>query len=147
VDPIVVRVLVVTVDDLVSAAEARHNGRPVVMRATPPFHGRMRARLHVATPDRADPPTEAGAWTVRDPDAVHVDPWALFDDDAPAYPTPAATEDRLRKRDASFSTDAHREYHGRAVAAWRRAVRRHVANNVTVRTDDGPRQVRVGRLG
>ncbi|MWG34180.1 hypothetical protein [Halomarina oriensis] len=150
-DPTAVRTLVVTADDVVSAAEARRNGRPVVLRATPPFHGRMRARLHVASPARSAPPDGADesvdAWTVVDPAALHVDPWGLFDADAPPYPTPAATEDRLRASGRPFSTESHREYHATAVAAWRRAVARHVRGELTLLTDAGPRQVDVGLLG
>ncbi|MFD1513678.1 hypothetical protein [Halomarina rubra] len=145
-DPSAVRSLVVTFDDVVSAAEARRAGRPVVLRATPPFHGRMRARLHVATPERSDPPGGADGWTVRDPHAVHLDPWALFDADAPPYPTPADTEDRLRAGDRPFSTDAHHDYHATAVAAWRRAIRRHRREEARVRTADGTRRVRIGWL-
>lgn len=146
-DPTAVRSLVVTVDDVVSAAEARRNGRPVVLRATPPFHGRMRARLHVATPDRSESPDDCGAWALRDPDAIHLDPWALFAADAPPYPTPADTEDRLRASDRPFTTDAHRDYHATAVAAWRRAVSGRLRDGIDLSTDDGPRRVRVGRLG
>ncbi|MFC5972027.1 hypothetical protein ACFPYI_11865 [Halomarina salina] len=146
-DPTAVRSLAVTVDDVVSAAEARRNGRPVVLRATPPFHGRMRARLHVATPDRTEPPAGCGAWVVTDPDAIHVDPWALFDADAPPYPTTAETEDRLRANDGPFSTDAHHDYHATAVAAWRRAVVDHLRDDLQLSTADGARRLRVGRLG
>lgn len=146
-DSTAVRSLAVTADDVVSAAEARRTGRPVVLRATPPFHGRMRARLHVTTPDRAESPDDGGAWTLVDPDAIHVDPWALFDAGTPPYPTPATTEDRLRASDRPFSTEAHHEYHATAVAAWRRAVRGHLRDELALSTDDGTRRVRVGRLG
>jgi hypothetical protein len=146
VDPTVVRSLAVTADDAVSAVEARHNGRPAVLRATPPLHGRMRARLHLATPGTEASPDGAGAWTVADPEAVHLDPRALFDDDAPGYPTPASTEDRLRASDRQFSTEAHREYHTRAVAAWRRALGCHRREAVTLRADGDDHRVRVGWL-
>ncbi|GAA0258711.1 hypothetical protein [Halobaculum roseum] len=48
-DPAVIRQLAVTADDVLAALEARDRGRrEAVLRITPPFSGRMRARLHVA---------------------------------------------------------------------------------------------------
>ncbi|PSQ27574.1 hypothetical protein BRD06_04800 [Halobacteriales archaeon QS_9_67_15] len=72
-DPTRIRTLAVTADDAVSALEAREQrDRPVVLRATPPFSGRMRARLHVvADEDHVDPAP------------LHVAPDALLDESAP----------------------------------------------------------------
>jgi hypothetical protein len=51
-DPSVIRSLAVTAEDLVAAVESRHQrGVRVVLRVTPPFSGRMRARIHVPTGD------------------------------------------------------------------------------------------------
>jgi hypothetical protein len=132
-DPTVVRSLAVHVDDVVTALEARYEGRPAVLRATPPYHARMRARLHVEGSD--------------DPEAVHVDPRALLDDDAPARPTPDETGERLRAADREYTPEAHRERHVAAVAEWREAVRDHLVGTATVETPAGAREVRIATLG
>lgn len=131
-DPTEIRSLAVTVDDVVTAVQAREEGRAAVLRATPPFHARMRARLHV---DRGD-----GG------EAIHLDPRNFLDESAPAFPTPAGTEDRLRASDREYTPEAHRELHEEAVAEWRAAVREHLVDEVTLSTADGPRAVAVTPL-
>ena len=70
-DPAVIERLVVHREDLVAAVEARdRNRRETVLRVTPPFAARMRARLHVAG-------TEAD---YTDPTPIHVEPRTLIDD-------------------------------------------------------------------
>lgn len=135
--PGAVRSLAVTAEDVVAALEARHQrGADVVLRATPPFSGRMRARLHAVQPDGPDEGT------------VHVDPGTLVEETAPEYPRPADTEDRLRADpDATYSIDRHRERHERAVAAWRRAVCDHFVDEAVIETPDGTRTVDVAVLG
>ncbi|MFC6837628.1 hypothetical protein [Halomarina ordinaria] len=132
-DPTVIRSLAVTVDDVVAAYEHSRGGRPTVLRVTPPYHARMRARLHVE--QRADPP------------AIHLDPARLLAADAPDYPTPESTEDRLRADDGEYTTEAHYEAHTEAVDAWREAVRGHLATAVTLSTSEGPHRVEVKTLG
>lgn len=134
-DPTAIRSLAVTVDDVVTAVEARREGRPVVLRVTPPFHARMRARLHVADGDRDDP------------DAIHLDPGRLLADAAPDYPTPSETEDRLRSTDREYTPAAHREVHEAAVASWREAVRGHLVATLVLETPDGDHAVDVKPLG
>lgn len=134
-DPTDVRSLAVTVDDVVTAVEARRDGRPVVLRVTPPFHARMRARLHLATGERDDP------------DALHLDPNRLLAASAPDYPTPAETEDRLRATDREYTPEAHHEFHERAVASWREAVRDHLVSDLIIETADGSHTVGVKPLG
>ncbi|WP_254536295.1 hypothetical protein [Halomarina litorea] len=137
-NPADVRSLAITVDDVVSAVEARRNGRPVVLRVTPPFHARMRARIHLA----------AGEGEERDdPDAVHLDPTRLLAPSAPDYPTPAETEDRLRASDEEYTREVHHDHHREAVEAWREAVRDHLVADLTFETPDGPHTVRVKPLG
>lgn len=132
-----VRTITVTTEDVVTAVEARHNGRPAVLRLTPPFAGRMRARLHLDT-------TEYD----RTPEPVHVDPRDLLAEDAPAYPTAAETEDELRADpDVEYTTERHHDRHTAAVERWREAVRGHVADEVVVDTDSGPHRVAVRTLG
>lgn len=64
-DPRVIRSIAVSVEDVIAALEARERDRrDTVLRVTPPFSGRMRARLHVAG-------TEG---TYDDPAPVHIPP-------------------------------------------------------------------------
>ncbi|WP_135806259.1 hypothetical protein [Halorussus marinus] len=139
-DPRNVRSLAVTIDDVVSAYEARRRSdRPTVLRVTPPFSGRMRARLHVA--DAPEP--DGGA------DAFHIDPARLIEEERiPDYPTPDDTEDELRTDpDAEFSVERHRERHVEAVEAWRATVADAVVESVELRVDDGTHAVAVKPLG
>jgi hypothetical protein len=132
-DPTTIRSIAVTAGDVVTALEAtRRSGRRTVLRITPPFSGRMRARLHRPT----------GGETT---DAVHLDPGTLVSD-PPPYPDPDETADRLRAA-GEYSTDRHRERHAAAVRAWRAAVRDAVVDAVSVPTDGGSHRVAVKRLG
>ena len=138
-DPTVIRVLAVHTDDVVSALEANAS-RDVraVLRVTPPFTGRMRARLHIAGAE--------GSYDT-DPRPLHVDPERLVDD-APAYPTPDRTEDELRSDpEATYTPEAHRDHHERRVAEWRERVREHVREHASIGTPSGPHEVRVATLG
>lgn len=138
-DPRAIRSIAVSAEDVVTALEAaRRSGRDPVLRVTPPFSGRMRARLH-----------GDGATTYdEDPAPIHVDPDDLVADTAPAYPTPAETEDELRADPAvEYSRERHRERHAAAVADWREAVTDHVVDAVTLETSAGPVEVSVAVLG
>lgn len=111
-DPAAIRTVAVTAGDVVTALEAnRRRDADAVLRVTPPFSGRMRARLH-----RAGREADYG-----DPEPVHLDP-ALLVADPPPYPTPDDTEDALRDA-GEYSPERHREAHAAAVEAWRGAVR------------------------
>jgi len=133
-DPSVLRSLAISAEDLLAAMEADARGGPrTVLRVTPPFSGRMRARLHVVQ-------------TADDEATVHIPPRALVDDDAPAYPTPDETADELRSRaDLEYSVDRHREYHEQQVDAWRTALLDHVAESV--RPPDVDAEIDVSLLG
>jgi hypothetical protein len=132
--PTVVRSVAVTVDDVVTALETtRRSGRSTVLRLTPPFSARMRARLH-----RPSVTDESG-------DAVHLDPAALVEN-PPPYPDPDRTEDELRAA-GEYSRERHRERHADAVDAWRAAVRESVADTVTIETAAGETRVAVKPLG
>jgi hypothetical protein len=79
---------------------------------------------------------------------VEVDPTALLDPAAPAYPRPADTGDALRADpDAEYTVERHHERHARAVAAWRERVRDHFVDEVVVETPAGERTVDVVVLG
>lgn len=175
-DPTVIRTVAVRSDDAVTALESNRrtgssrgdDGGRVILRVTPPFHGRMRARLHRATtadaPDavRTDESGESG--TASDASshrsgqrvapgvgakahegAVHVVPASLFES-VPPYPTVDGTGDRLRAR-GTYSRERHRERHERSVAGWRRAVRRRRAAEATLDTTVGTHDVTLAWLG
>jgi ATP-dependent exoDNAse (exonuclease V) beta subunit len=129
-DPTTVSSVAVTVDDVVTALEANwRSDRRIVLRITPPFSARMRARLHRP---------EGG----EDGDAVHLDPERLVDD-PPPYPHP----DETRDPDGTYAPERHHERHTAAVRAWRRAVAASVADAVDVPTDAGDHRVEVKPLG
>ena len=139
-DPTVIRVLAIHAADIVAALEANASrDARAVLRVTPPFTGRMRARLHLAGAE--------GGYD-SDPAPLHVDPEGLVEDDAPAYPTPDLTEDELRSDpEATYTPEAHREYHERRVEEWREEVRMAVRERATLSTPGGPHEVRVTTLG
>lgn len=120
-DPSAIRSVAVSAEDLLAAIEADARGEATaVLRVTPPFSGRMRARLHVVQDDAGD-------------ETVHIPPAALVDDDAPAYPLPDETADELRAApDEAYSVDRHREYHEQQVDQWRETLLDHVVSSVTV---------------
>lgn len=151
-DPTTVRVLAVTVEDVVTALELNlTTGRQAVLRVTPPFSGRMRARLHVVdTPsgghDEGDD-TDSGRAPAEDA-IVHVDPEQLLENEFPSYPTPAETEDELRTDpDVSYSVERHHERHLDAVATWREQVAGTIQSHATIRTPAGPHEVDITTLG
>lgn len=153
-DPRRIRSLAVGTDDVVAAYEARQRSpRRTVLRATPPFSGRMRARLHDPGFGPELAPSASGEETDADLDpetgAVHVPPGRLLDEDAlPAYPSPDDTEDELRADpDEAFSVERHRERHAETVEAWRAAVADAIAETVELRTTNGPHRVAVKKLG
>jgi hypothetical protein len=135
-DPTAVEVVAVTAEDVLAALEAnRRRDGEFVVRITPPFHARIRGRVH-----RADV-----AETDADPPPVHVDVDALFES-VPEYPTVDGTADRLRAA-GEYSTDRHREAHVRAVEAWRESVREARAERVRIETPAGAHEVRLAWLG
>ncbi|MFO7925844.1 MAG: hypothetical protein ACQET5_04020 [Halobacteriota archaeon] len=137
-DPTVLRVLAVTTDDIVTAIEANER-RDVgaVLRVTPPFSGRMRARLHREG-------TEHG---YDDPSPIHVPP-ARFVDSVPPFPSPDDTEDEIRADpETAYSRESHRRRHETAVEAWRTRVRESIRESVSIRTSEGPHEVRLALLG
>ncbi|MFB6169357.1 MAG: hypothetical protein ABEJ43_11015 [Haloferacaceae archaeon] len=135
-DPTTVRSIAVTRDDVVRALELRERGGPrAVLRVTPPFAGRMRARLHV----------EGKEGEYDDPAPVHIVPERLVRG-PPPLPTVDEAEDALRAAD-EYSLDRQRARHERAVEGWRRAVGAQVVGEVTVETPAGPHRVEVRVLG
>lgn len=138
-DPSVVTLIAVTVEDVVAALETNATtSRQAVLRLTPPFSGRMRARLHVDQGEPSDP----------GPEPVQVPPERLLADDAPGYPRPADTEDALRADpDVAYTVERHRQRHAEAVAEWRQSIPGVIRDRIMLETHDGPQQVTVTTLG
>jgi len=137
-DPTVVHSLAVTADDVVTALEANQRRQAgAVLRVTPPFSGRMRARLHLAGAE-----SDYG-----EPAPLHVDPERLVES-VPPLPTPDDAEDELRSDpDVEYAPEAHRRRHETALEEWRRAVREAITATATVETPAGPHDVEISRLG
>ncbi|MFC7114721.1 hypothetical protein ACFQH2_06755 [Natronoarchaeum sp. GCM10025703] len=136
-DPSAIRSIAVTAGDVVTAIERSLRSKDdVVLRVTPPFAGRMRARIHRAGDDQ-----------YGEPAPIHVDPTDLVDD-VPAYPEPAETEDDLRSDpDREYAPDRHREYHQQVVEEWRARIGERIVEETTLQWDGGSHRVTVKRLG
>jgi hypothetical protein len=150
-DPRRIGSVAVTGSDVIDALEATaRGGREIVLRITPPFSGRMRARLHDAgAVDAADDPGAAAGESdgdATDAAPVHLPPERLVAD-PPAYPTVDDTEDELRASDTPYTRERHHERHQAAVEAWRATVRERLVEEVTLHTDAGPATVSVSYLG
>jgi len=137
-DSSAVQVIVVAASDVVAAVETNEtSGTRAVLRLTPPFSGRMRARLHV----------EHGGEYDSDPQPIHVDPGTLLGADAPSYPRPADTEATLRADpDRSYTVERHHDRHTRAVEEWRARLPAGVRDRVTITTPEGTHEVSVSVL-
>lgn len=123
-DATVIETVVVAATDLVAALESSARGpeTDAVLRATPPFSGRMRARLHAGP---ADPAT--------DPPPVRIPPSDLVRPTCPDPPRPDGVADRLRAEDGTeYTLDRHRDRYRDALRQWRAAVPEHVVDSVAV---------------
>lgn len=138
-DPTVIRSLAVTAEDVVAAVEANlTSDREAVLRVTPPFSGRMRARLHVPQQGESN----------QSPRPVHIQPEQLLGSDAPEYPRPSETEDALRSDpDRTYSVDRHRESHVEQVEEWRDKLPKAVCNRAAIETPAGRIDVEIHVLG
>jgi len=129
-----IRSVAVHREDVVTAFEASLRGdRRVVLRVTPPFSGRMRARLHEVTAGGAAD------------GAVHVDPAALVAD-PPDYPEPDATGPDPGAP-GGYDVERHRERHATAVDRWRERAGDRIVDRVRLRGDHGVHGVEVIVLG
>jgi hypothetical protein len=119
-DPRRIRSLAVHREDVANALEAtlRSDSR-VVLRVTPPFSGRMRARIHRVSDDAGDPVAP-----------IHVDAADLVDP-LPAYPE---VDDTVADH-PNADVETRRERHAEAVAEWRTAVREAVGGSVELAVD------------
>ena len=150
-DPTRIRSIAVHREDVANALEATlRTDREVVLRVTPPFSGRMRARLHAAdasdgaetgppTADsdeastaESDAPTAESDASTADPGAIHIDPRELVEG-VPTYPE--VDETAAAHPDADVET--RRRRHGEAVEAWRERVRESITDAIVLDIDEG----------
>ncbi|WIV68045.1 hypothetical protein [Natrialbaceae archaeon AArc-T1-2] len=132
-DPGVIRSLAISAADVVDAfVYTRENPGTSVLRVTPPFHGRMRARIHVSH------------GTDRATDAIHVSPADLLADAVVSeFPTLAAIEGDLPDE---ASPERVREARADALEAWRDRATDAIVDETTIETDCGTTRVSVARL-
>ena len=151
-----IRSIAVHRDDVANALEATlRSDREVVLRVTPPFSGRMRARLHALDAGGSGDTgsADAGAGSAGSgsgsddgsdgtPAPLYVDPRDLVAE-IPSYPEPDDTAAEYPDADL----EARRERHAEAVAAWRERVRGRVGSTVEIEVDGEGRTVDVNALG
>ncbi|SFB87291.1 hypothetical protein SAMN05444422_102502 [Halobiforma haloterrestris] len=133
-DPSAIQSIAISPDDAVDAyVYTRENPGEAVLRITPPFHGRMRARIHVY---RVDDAHVTGA--------VHVSAAEVIEDDVlEEYPqlegelesVDDAEAERLRKR------------HAEAVEEWQERAAEAIVDAVALEVDGERREVEVKPLG
>ena len=167
-DPRTVDVLVVHADDVVAALAATAQGRETVLRVTPPFRGRQRARIHVVEGvDGADGHSGGGATDDDDAidhedadgidaadaadagpvqradgaeaaDPLHVPADAFVSDDAPSFPRASETEP-TPAASPEYDVDEHFERHEDAVADWRATITEHFRDRARTEAPGGER--------
>lgn len=118
-----IRSLAVHQDDVVRAHEVTlRTTRSVVLRVTPPFTGRKRARIHEET-------VVSGADAVREQgksDPIHIEPAALLNN-VPSYPEPDDTVPG-----ETHDVESHHDKHEQAVASWRATIGDSIVNQILV---------------
>ncbi|NGM67893.1 hypothetical protein G6M89_02510 [Natronolimnobius sp. AArcel1] len=129
------RSLAVSPDDVVNAyIYTQENPGEAVLRVTPPFHGRMRARLHAY---RVDDTHMTGA--------LHIRPAELIADEiVDAYPQ---LEDAAETSVDETDTERIRERHADSHEQWRENATEAIAETITLETPAGSQQVSIKRLG
>ncbi|WP_227130596.1 hypothetical protein [Halorubellus salinus] len=131
-DPRSVDVLVVHADDVVAALAATAQGRETVLRVTPPFRRRQRARIHVpgemgvqqAAPPESNPAGNDERAEDVDADPLLVPAEAFVDENAQSFPRAPDTEPKPAES-PEYDVDEHFERHEDAVADWRERVPEH----------------------
>lgn len=135
-----IRSIAVHREDVATALEATlRSEKRVVLRITPPFSGRMRARLHTLGAESvgnsgAESPSDSDSGRGSDEadDPILVDPRDLVSE-VPAYPEVDETGAKYPDADV----ESRRERHAEAVAAWRKRVRDSVVSSVAIGGDEG----------
>ena len=130
-DPSAIRALAVSSEDVVNAfVYTRENPGTAVLRVTPPFHGRMRARLHVYQLEDA-----------RETGAIHVEPAQLLASEVvDSFPALEETEAALEADDPETVRKAHAE----SLEDWRDRATDAIVEAVDL---EGERRVEVKHLG
>ena len=131
-DPNAIHSVAVTVEDVVAALEANRSAdRGAVLRITPPFAGRMRARLHVDGGEgRYDGESQP----------IHIDPERLVDE-PPAYPTADDTAEPTQD-----DPETHRRRHTDRVDEWRETVREQISDKTVASHNGESLEMRVLQL-
>ena len=134
-DPAAIRSLAVSSEDVVNAfVYTRENPGTAVLRVTPPFHGRMRARLHVYQLEDA-----------RETGAVHISPVRLLEDAVvDSFPALEDTETTLGD---DPEPEVIREAHAEALEDWRERAAGSIVEVVDLEAGEEPHRVDVKRLG
>lgn len=137
-DPTVIKSLAVKADAVITALELTQTSeRNAVLRVTPPFSGRMRARIHAGDHEYT-----------QNPEPIHIQPETLVDTSLPAVPRPAETEDELRTDpDETYTVERHHDRHREAVEQWRQAVPEAIQDRIEIETPDGLHAVDLTVLG
>ncbi|ELZ05356.1 hypothetical protein C482_02361 [Natrialba chahannaoensis JCM 10990] len=152
-DPAAIRSIAVSPADVVDAyAYTQENPGEAVLRITPPFHGRMRARIHVYRRDDAE---LTGAVHVRPADVLESDVIDAY----PAFDEAAVGDESGREgvgedggcgedEDESDAVSAdRRKRHAETVAEWQSQAREAILESVQIATVSGQRTVEVKLLG
>ncbi|MFB6300752.1 MAG: hypothetical protein ABEH65_10870 [Halobacteriales archaeon] len=139
-DPSAIETIAVTFEDLISALEFnKQQPKNAVLRVTPPFHGRMRARLHIE---------QSGEYEqLQSPDPIHIAPSDLLDTTAiPPYPNAEQTRAAVDEQTGGYAVDEHYSIHVETLEDWRRAVRDAVQESTAIRTPAGSMDVSIALL-
>ena len=146
-DPAVIRSLAVSAEDVVDAfVYTQLNPGHAVLRVTPPFHGRMRARLHVSR----EPGAETGA--------IHIQPRQLLESSVvAAYPTlesvdvggESESESELElesEPQTASGPETIRDTYQEALETWRERALEEIVETVAFETDNGEKHADVKRM-
>lgn len=133
-DPTRIRSIAVHRGDVANALEATlRTDRRVVIRVTPPYSGRMRARIHRPGGVEGDAvgSDDGDADGGDDPESVHIDPRDLVDG-IPSYPE---VDDTATEHPDS-DVETLRSQHADAVESWREQVRESIAETIEIPVGD-----------
>lgn len=139
-DPETIRSVAISPEDAADAyAYTQENPGEAVLRITPPFHGRMRARIHVYRRDDAE---LTGA--------VHISPADVIEDEVlAAYPEFDATagSEPSSESESAGQPAQRRKRHAETVETWQERAREALVDTVSLETAGGSRQVELKPLG
>ncbi|MCU4742833.1 hypothetical protein [Natronoglomus mannanivorans] len=149
-DPTAIRSLAVSPEDVVDAfVYTRENPGTAVLRVTPPFHGRMRARLHVY---RTDDTRATGAVHCAPADFLAdelVDSYPTLEEHAgrPEAETESESEIEDERDEPDSDPDRIHEAYTAALEAWRERARESIVESVVLEAGECRTDVDVKRVG